>query len=58
LKKNLELIEKKSILEKKSQIKNEISRVFDYLDEERTQTVSLIKKDIKGRTNILVLPMK
>jgi len=49
--KNLELIEQKSILEKRSQIKNEISRVFNYLDEERKQTVSLIKKDIKGRTN-------
>ena len=44
-------MEDKFIIEKKSQIKSEVSRVYNYIQEERTQTVSQIKKNIKARTN-------
>jgi signal transduction histidine kinase len=48
---NLKEMEEKSILERKVLIKNEVYRVHDFINEERTLTVSKIKSNIKGRTN-------
>lgn len=48
---NIKEMKEQSILERKEQIKNEVYRVHDFIKEESTQTISQIKKSIKGRTN-------
>lgn len=49
-KNNLREMEEKYIVEGKDNIKSEVLRMHNYIDEERSQTVSLIKNNIKGRT--------